>query len=444
MNGHIRYQSDALHVEQVPLTDIAARFGTPCYVYSRAALMDGWRQFSSALRGREHLICYAVKANSNLAILNVLARLGAGFDIVSGGELQRVLAAGGDARKVVFSGVGKTAAEMRLALDAGVLCFNVESRAELERLNEVAGTMGKIAPVSLRVNPDVDAKTHPYISTGLKQNKFGVAYDEAAALYRRARDLANLRITGMGCHIGSQLTEVSPFIAAAEKILVLADALAGEGIHLEHLDLGGGLGIRYRDETPPAIADYAGALLSALGDRRERLILEPGRVLIGNAGVLLTRVEYLKHGEEKNFAIVDAAMNDLMRPALYDAYHEILPVVRESHTAPLPNPLPEESPSPQSSPASGRGSERGIPSLIYEVVGPICETGDFIGHARDLAIAPQSLLAVLSAGAYGMSMSSNYNTRPRAAEVMVDGGTVHLVRERETASQLYAGERLIP
>ena len=266
MNGHICYQNDALHVEQVPLAGIAAQFGTPCYVYSRAALTDGWRQFSSALRGREHLICYAVKANSNLAILNVFARLGAGFDIVSGGELQRVLAAGGDARKVVFSGVGKTVAEMRMALDADVLCFNVESRAELERLNEVAGTMGKIAPVSLRVNPDVDAKTHPYISTGLKQNKFGVAYVEAVALYRRARDLANLRITGMGCHIGSQLTEVSPFIAAAEKILVLADALAGEGIHLEHLDLGGGLGIRYRDETPPAIADYAGALLSALGD----------------------------------------------------------------------------------------------------------------------------------------------------------------------------------
>ena len=340
MSDHIHYQSDALHVEQVPLADIAAQFGTPCYVYSRAALTDGWRQFSNALRGREHLICYAVKANSNLAVLNVLARLGAGFDIVSGGELQRVLAAGGDARKVVFSGVGKTAAEMRMALDADVLCFNVESRAELERLNDVASTMGKIAPVSLRVNPDVDAKTHPYISTGLKQNKFGVAYGEAAALYRRARDLANLRITGMDCHIGSQLTEISPFIAAVEKILALADALAGAGIHLEHLDLGGGLGIRYRDETPPAIADYARALLSALGDRRERLILEPGRVLAGNAGVLLTRVEYLKHGEEKNFAIVDAAMNDLMRPALYDAYHEILPVIRENHVAPLPNPLP--------------------------------------------------------------------------------------------------------
>ncbi|MEO8331371.1 MAG: diaminopimelate decarboxylase [Gallionella sp.] len=415
MNDYFRYLGDSLHVEQVPLEDIAARFGTPCYVYSRAALTDGWNQFSSALRGQKHLICYAVKANSNLAILNVLARLGAGFDIVSGGELQRVLAAGGDARKVVFSGVGKTAEEMRMALDAEVLCFNVESPAELERLNQVAGKMGKIAPVSLRVNPDVDAKTHPYISTGLKQNKFGVAYDEAIGLYRKARELPNLRITGMDCHIGSQLTEVSPFIAAVEKILVLADALAGEGIHLEHLDLGGGLGIRYRDETPPEIADYVGALLAALGGRRESLILEPGRVLVGNSGVLLTRVEYLKHGEEKNFAIVDAAMNDLMRPALYDAYHEILPVLRENHAR-----------------------------QSYEVVGPICETGDFIGHARDLAIAPQSLLAVLSAGAYGMSMSSNYNTRPRAAEVMVDGKTVHLVRERETISQLFAGEKPIP
>lgn len=414
MDDYFHYQSDELHVERVPLADIAAQFGTPCYVYSRASLTDGWNQFFNALRSREHLICYAVKANSNLAILNVFARLGAGFDIVSGGELQRVLAAGGDARKVVFSGVGKTAAEMRMALDADVLCFNVESPAELERLNAVAGTMGKIAPVSLRVNPDVDAKTHPYISTGLRQNKFGVAYGEAVALYRKARDLANLRITGMDCHIGSQLTEVSPFIAAVEKILALTDELAGEGIQLEHLDLGGGLGIRYRDETPPSIVDYVGALLSALGDRRERLILEPGRVLVGNAGVLLTRVEYLKHGEEKNFAIVDAAMNDLMRPALYDAYHEILPVIRENHVR-----------------------------KSYEVVGPICETGDFIGHARELAIGPQSLLAVLSAGAYGMSMSSNYNTRPRAAEVMVDGGTVHLVRERETTSQLYAGEKLI-
>jgi diaminopimelate decarboxylase len=434
MNSQFQYHSGVLCAEQVPLTDIATQFGTPCYVYSRAALADGYRQFEQALRDREHLICYAVKANSNLAILNLFARMGAGFDIVSGGELQRVLAAGGDAGKVVFSGVGKSLAEMRQALDAGILCFNVESAAELDRLNEVAGSMGKVAPVSLRVNPDVDAKTHPYISTGLKQNKFGVAYTEALVLYRKARTLPNLRITGMDCHIGSQLTETSPFIAAVEKILVLADALAAEGIRLEHLDLGGGLGICYSDETPPAIADYVAALLGALRGRSEKLILEPGRVLVGNAGVLLTRVEYLKHGEEKNFAIVDAAMNDLMRPALYDAYHEILPVEREMRTPPLPTPLP----------LAGEGANEKGTSLIYEIVGPICETGDFIGHARELAIAPQSLLAVLSAGAYGMSMSSNYNTRPRAAEVMVDGDAVHLVHARETVAQLYAGEKLIP
>jgi diaminopimelate decarboxylase len=414
MNNYFHYKNDALHVEQVTLANIAEKFGTPCYVYSRAALMDGMNQFKNALQGREHLICYAVKANSNLAILNVFARMGAGFDIVSGGELKRVLAAGGDARKVVFSGVGKTTAELRMALDANILCFNVESSAELDRLNEVAGSMDKVAAISLRVNPDVDAKTHPYISTGLKQNKFGVAYTEAIALYRKARDMKNLHITGMDCHIGSQLTETSPFIAAIEKVLALVEALAAEGIHLEHLDLGGGLGIRYDDETPPEIADYVAAILSGLRGRTERLIFEPGRVLVGNAGVLLTRVEYLNHGEEKNFAIVDAAMNDLMRPALYDAYHEILPVLRENNA-------------PQT----------------YEIVGPICETGDFVGRARELAIAPQSLLAVLSAGAYGMSMSSNYNTRGRAAEVMVDGGDVHLVRERETVEQLFAGEKII-
>jgi diaminopimelate decarboxylase len=418
MGDYFHYQGNQLHAEGVPLADIAARFGTPCYVYSRAALTDGYRQFAEALRGREHLICYAVKANSNLAILNLFARLGAGFDIVSGGELQRVLAAGGEASKVVFSGVGKSVAEMRMALEAGILCFNVESAAELERLDEVAGSMGKVAPVSLRVNPDVDAKTHPYISTGLKQNKFGVAYEEALALYRKAQASPHLRVTGIDCHIGSQLTETGPFIAAAEKILALMDALAQEGIRLEHIDLGGGLGIRYNDETPPPIGDYTAALLGALRGRSEKLLI-----------VLLARVEYLKHGEEKNFAIVDAAMNDLMRPALYDAYHEILPVQ-----------LP---PSPQPSPG-GRGGERKVQSLIYEIVGPICETGDFIGRARELVIAPQSLLAVLSAGAYGMSMSSNYNTRPRAAEVMVDGDTMHLVRERETVAQLYAGEKTIP
>ncbi|MDD4965222.1 MAG: diaminopimelate decarboxylase [Gallionella sp.] len=414
MNSYFPTKNNQLHAEAVPMSDIAAQFSTPCYVYSRAALTDGFQQFTQALQGRDHLICFAVKSNSNLAVLNVFARLGAGFDIVSGGELQRVLAAGGDAHKVVFSGVGKTEAEMRLALEANILCFNVESAAELIRLNDVAAAMGKIAAISLRVNPDVDAKTHPYISTGLKQNKFGVAYTEAVALYRQAASLPNLRITGMDCHIGSQLTEVSPFIAAIEKILLLVDELAAAGITLEHLDLGGGLGICYADETPPAIADYIAALLGALQGRTHKIILEPGRVLVGNAGVLLTRVEYVKPSEEKHFAIVDAAMNDLMRPVLYDAYHRITAVVQEAH-----------------------------PTQTYEIVGPICETGDFIGHARELAIAPQSLLAIHSAGAYGMSMSSNYNTRPRAAEVMVDGETVQLVRERETVSQLWAGERVM-
>lgn len=437
MFDYFSYQNNQLCAEQVSLADIAQRFGTPCYVYSHAALTDGYRQFEAAFSGREHLICYAVKANPNLAILHLLARLGAGFDIVSGGELQRVLAAGGGAGKVVFSGVGKTVAEMRMALDAGILCFNVESEAELARLNEVAGQMGKIAPVSLRVNPDVDAKTHPYISTGLKQNKFGVAYTEVLTLYRRARELPHLRVTGMDCHIGSQLTETSPFIAAAEKVLTLVDALASEGIRFEHLDLGGGLGIRYSDETPPSIADYVAALLGALQGRSEKIIVEPGRVLVGNAGVLLTRVEYLKHGEEKNFAIVDAAMNDLMRPALYDAYHHIQPVQSKQDT-----------PSPQSYPASGESVARGAKpgererqSLVCEVVGPVCETGDFLGHARELAIEQGDLLAVMSAGAYGMSMSSNYNTRPRAAEVMVSGTVAQLIRERETVQQLFAGEK---
>lgn len=414
MNDYFHYQQDQLCAENVALNDIAQNFGTPCYVYSRAALTDGYRQFAEAFKSREHLICYAVKANSNLAILNVFARLGAGFDIVSGGELQRVLAAGGEAGKVVFSGVGKSEAEMRLALDAGILCFNVESAPELDRLNAVAGSMGKVAPISLRVNPDVDAKTHPYISTGLKQNKFGVAYTEALALYLKAAALPHLRITGMDCHIGSQLTQVSPFIAAAEKILVLVEQLAAAGIKLEHLDMGGGLGICYDDETPPSIAEYAQALLGALAGRSEKIIVEPGRVLVGNAGVLLTRIEYLKHGEEKNFAIVDAAMNDLMRPALYDAWHAIQPLQKNADAA-----------------------------QSFSVVGPICETGDFIGHARELAVQAGDVLAVMSAGAYGMSMSSNYNTRPRAAEVMVDGAQIHLVRARETVEQLYAAEKII-
>lgn len=414
MTEYFHYQQDQLYAEKVALSEIAQRFGTPCYVYSRAALTDGYRQFAEAFKSRDHLICYAVKANSNLAILNLFARLGAGFDIVSGGELQRVLAAGGAANKVVFSGVGKSEAEMRQALEAEILCFNVESSSELDRLNMVAGSMGKVAPISLRVNPDVDAKTHPYISTGLKQNKFGVAYTEALELYRKAAAMPNLRITGMDCHIGSQLTETSPFIAAAEKVLALVDQLNAAGIALEHLDLGGGLGIRYDDETPPSIADYAQALLGTLKGRTEKIIVEPGRVLVGNAGVLLTRIEYLKHGEEKNFAIVDAAMNDLMRPALYDAYHAILPVQKKAGIA-----------------------------QRYEVVGPVCETGDFFGHAREMAVDKGDALAVMSAGAYGMSMSSNYNTRPRAAELMVDGAVAHLVRERETVRQLYASEKIV-
>jgi diaminopimelate decarboxylase len=413
MNSYFHYRQDRLFVEDVPLADVAQRFGTPCYVYSHAALADGYRQFEEALAGRDHLICYAVKANSNLAILNLFARLGAGFDIVSGGELQRVLAAGGDAGKVVFSGVGKSAAEMRQALEAGILCFNVESEAELVRLNDVARELGRTAPVSLRVNPDVDPKTHPYISTGLRQSKFGVAYADALRLYRTAAGMAHLRITGLDCHIGSQLTEAGPFVAAAEKVLALADALAREGITLEHLDLGGGLGICYRDETPPSIAAYGEALKQAVRGRGEKLLVEPGRSLVGNAGVLLTRVEYLKPGQEKHFAIVDAAMNDLMRPALYDAYHAMREVER-----------------------------RGAPAHRYEVVGPVCESGDFLGHDRELALEQGDLLAVMSAGAYGMSMSSNYNTRPRAAEVMVQGAAVHVVRERETVRQLFAGEHV--
>ena len=414
MTEYFHYQQDQLFAENVALNDIAKSYGTPCYVYSRAALTDGYRQFAEAFKSRDHLICFAVKSNSNLAILNLFARLGAGFDIVSGGELQRVLAAGGVANKVVFSGVGKSEAEMRMALEAGILCFNVESAPELDRLNAVAGSMCKVAPISLRVNPDVDAKTHPYISTGLKQNKFGVAYTEALELYRKAADMPHINVTGMDCHIGSQLTETSPFIAAAEKILALADRLSASGIVLEHLDLGGGLGIRYDDETPPSIAEYAQALLGTLQGRSEKLIVEPGRVLVGNAGVLLTRIEYLKHGEEKNFAIVDAAMNDLMRPVLYDAYHAIQPLQKSSAN-----------------------------KQCYELVGPICETGDFIGHAREMAVAQGDTLAVMSAGAYGMSMSSNYNTRPRAAEVMVDGTQVHMIREREKVSQLFASEKII-
>lgn len=412
MPEYFNYRNGQLYVEEVPLAGIAARFGTPCYVYSLAALEDRYREFEVAFGTTPHLICYAVKANPSLAILNRLASMGAGFDIVSGGELQRVLAAGGDAGRVVFSGVGKTEAEMRDALAADILCFNIESEAELHRLNRVAGEMGRVAPVSLRVNPDVDARTHPYISTGLKQNKFGVAYTDALGMYLQAAEMANLRLTGMDCHIGSQLTEASPFIAALEKILLLADQLAARGIVLEHIDAGGGLGIRYDDETPPTVAEYVSALLGAMHGRDERIIIEPGRSLVGNAGALLTRVEYLKPGEEKNFAIVDAAMNDLMRPALYDAWHNILPV-----------------------------QQKDMAQRDYEVVGPICETGDFIGHARKLAIEQDDLLAIMSAGAYGMSMSSNYNSRPRAAEIMVCDEVVKVIRERESVESLYAMEK---
>lgn len=412
MTEYFSFQRGQLHAEQAPLTDIAQRFGTPCYVYSLAALQDRYREFESAFAGHGHLICYAVKANSSLAILDQFARMGAGFDIVSGGELQRVLAAGGSAGKVVFSGVGKTVAEMRMALEVGILCFNVESEAELLRLNEVARDMGRVAPVSLRVNPDVDAKTHPYISTGLKQNKFGVAHTETLGLYRKANELPNLRVTGIDCHIGSQLTEISPFIAAAERVLALVEQISAEGIVLEHIDLGGGLGIHYHDEMPPSIRDYAAALLSVLGKRSEKIIVEPGRALVGNAGILLTRVEYLKQAEEKQFVIVDAAMNDLMRPALYDAWHLIQPVQRST-----------------------------LPERQYEVVGPVCETGDFLGHARSLAVTQGDLLAVMSAGAYGMSMSSNYNTRPRAVEIMVSGATAQVIRERESVQQLFASEK---
>jgi diaminopimelate decarboxylase len=414
--SHFGYHDHELYAEDVPLARIAERHGTPCYVYSRAALTEAFLIFDAAFSTREHLVCYAVKANSNLAVLNLFARLGSGFDIVSGGELERVLAAGGDARKTVFSGVGKSEPEMRRALAAGIRCFNVESASELERLNHVAGALGKKAPVSLRVNPDVDARTHPYIATGLRENKFGVPYGDALALYRRADRLPHLKIEGIGCHIGSQLTDVAPFAAALGRILDLVERLQAENITVSHIDAGGGLGIHYRDEALPSMGDYAGALLGPLGTRPHALLLEPGRCLTGNAGLLLTRVEYLKHGEEKNFAVVDAAMNDLLRPALYDAWHEILPVTAEAD---------------------------GV-AQSYEIVGPVCESGDFLARDRELSIREGDLLAIMSAGAYGMSMSSNYNTRPRPAEVVVDGTAFHLVRERESIAQLMAHEVLLP
>ncbi|HMM45838.1 MAG TPA: diaminopimelate decarboxylase [Candidatus Macondimonas sp.] len=413
---HFHYRDGRLHAEDVDLEALAAAYGTPAYVYSRATLTRHFRVMTEALGDQPHLICYAVKANANLAVLNVLARLGSGFDIVSGGELARVLQAGGDPAKVVFSGVGKRAAELEQALSVGIRCFNVESIAELERLDRIARAHGVAAPVSLRVNPDVDAQTHPYIATGLKDNKFGIAISEAEAAYARAADAPGIRVVGVDCHIGSQLTKTAPFVDALDRVLKLVDRLAEQGIALQHLDVGGGLGIRYRDETPPDPAAYAAALRERLAGRALELILEPGRVLVGNAGILLTRVEYLKDQSERHFAIVDAGMNDLLRPALYQAWQEIV-TVREQ---------PDR------------------PEAVYDVVGPVCETADFLGKARPLRIAEGDLLAVRSAGAYGFVMASQYNARPRPPELLVDGDRIHVARTRESVNDLWAGESLLP
>ena len=431
------------YIEDVSLEHIAREYGTPCYVYSRRALTAAFAGYQNALQAHglsdRSLVCFAVKANSNIALLNLFARLGAGFDLVSGGELARVLAAGGDPKKIVFSGVAKGNDAMRAALHAGIHCFNVESVSELHTLNVIAGEMGKRAPVSLRVNPDVDAKTHPYISTGLKSNKFGVAFDQALAVYRQAAELPNLQVTGIDCHIGSQLLDPAPSAEAVDKLIALVDQLAAEGIVLEHIDVGGGMGITYRsDETAPAVADYLHAVLQKLAARRERIVLEPGRSLVGNAGLLLTRVDVLKHGEEKNFAIVDAAMNDLMRPVLYDAWHDIVKVGADEPTKQQGG-RAKDARIKVANGGMAPGAEQ-----CYEVVGPICESGDFLGHDRLLALAEGDLLAVLSAGAYGMTMASNYNTRPRAAEVMVDGDQCHLIRRRETVAELFAAETLLP
>ncbi|KTT36759.1 diaminopimelate decarboxylase [Pseudomonas oryzihabitans] len=404
-----------LHAEGVSLSAVAQQFGTPTYVYSRAHIEGQYRAYTDALAGLPHLVCFAVKANSNLGVLNALARLGAGFDIVSRGELERVLAAGGDPHKVVFSGVGKTRDDMRRALEVGVHCFNVESTDELERLQQVAAELGVVAPISLRVNPDVDAGTHPYISTGLKENKFGIDIADAEAVYARAAELPNLEILGVDCHIGSQLTSLPPFLDALDRLLALIDRLAERGIVLRHLDLGGGLGVRYRDEQPPLAGDYIQAIRERIEGRQLTLVFEPGRFIVANGGVLLTRVEYLKHTAHKDFAIVDAAMNDLIRPALYQAWMAVEPV------------------------AARQGEAR-----RYDLVGPICETGDFLAKDRELVLAEGDLLVIRSAGAYSFSMSSNYNTRGRAAEVMVDGDQAHLVRRRETLEELFAGESRLP
>ena len=413
---HFKYKNGQLSAENVAVSTIAEQFGTPTYIYSRATLERHWHAFDSAFEGMPHSVCYAVKANSNLAVLNVLARLGSGFDIVSAGELARVLAAGGRADRSVFSGVGKTVAEIQYALQQGVRCFNVESIAELSRINGVAADLNLRAPISIRVNPDVDAQTHPYISTGLKENKFGIAIELAEEVYQQAHAMDHLDVVGIDCHIGSQLTTVSPFVDALKRVLALIDALADQGIELSHLDIGGGLGITYKNETPPSPAEYSAALRDLLEDRDLEILLEPGRAIAGNAGILVTQVEYLKPTEDRHFAIVDAAMNDLLRPALYQSWQEIQPVAENSSAQ----------------------------MQQYDIVGPICETGDFLGKDRPLAIEAGDLLAIRSAGAYGFTMSSNYNSRPRTAEIMVDGDTVHLVRERESIESLYAGEHLLP
>ena len=410
-----QYKNEQLYVEDLPVKQLAEEFGTPLYIYSRATLERHWHAFDSALGKHPHLICYAVKANSNIGILNVMAKLGSGFDIVSQGELERVLAAGGDASKVVFSGVAKSRAEIMRALEVGIRCFNVESVAELHHINQIAGEMGKVAPISLRVNPDVDAHTHPYISTGLKENKFGVSVDEAREVYKLATTLLHVKITGMDCHIGSQLTELQPFLDATDRLIRLMEQLKEDGITLKHLDLGGGLGVTYTDETPPHPSDYATALLNKLKDYEDlEIILEPGRAIAANAGILVAKVQYLKSNESRNFAITDTGMNDMIRPALYEAYMNIIEIDRTL------------------------GREK----AIYDVVGPVCETSDFLGKQRELAIAEGDYIAQRSAGAYGASMSSNYNSRPRTAEVLVDGNKAHLIRRRENLSELWALESI--
>ena len=410
-----QYKNEQLYVEDLPVKQLAEEFGTPLYIYSRATLERHWHAFDSALGEHPHLICYAVKANSNIGILNIMAKLGSGFDIVSQGELERVLAAGGEASKVVFSGVAKSRAEIMRALEVGIRCFNVESAAELHHINQIAGEMGKIAPISLRVNPDVDAHTHPYISTGLKENKFGVSVDEAREVYKLAATLPHVKITGMDCHIGSQLTELQPFLDATDRLIRLIEQLQEDGITLKHLDLGGGLGVTYTDETPPHPSDYAAALLNKLkGYENLEIILEPGRAIAANAGILVAKVQYLKSNESRNFAITDTGMNDMIRPALYEAYMNIIEIDRT---------LERE-------------------KAIYDVVGPVCETSDFLGKQRELAITEGDYIAQRSAGAYGASMSSNYNSRPRTAEVLVDGDKAHLIRRRESLSELWALESI--